>query len=225
MNDKLIPEANDKAVQARLARLGTLPVDTAGLETRLRSLVADSVTTPVASPWRRIWRPVTALAASIAVVVAVGLIIMSLGDTPVSASPLKLAELHADVSHMGQMATPITSIAEANRILAQDWQNNPALPAVPAAQLHACCIHDFMERKIACLLLRDGDTPLTLVVGHARDFRSTVGQRVERQGRTYNLHEVNGLRMVMTEHQGRYLCLMGAVSAERLLAIAQELQF
>jgi hypothetical protein len=123
------------------------------------------------------------------------------------------------------MMTVVTSVEQANRVLSGQWSDLPQLPTPTSSQLHACCIHDFMDSKVACLILRDGQTPLTMVVGRAREFRPAEGRTVERGGRKFTLHEVNGLRMAMTHQGDRFVCLMGEVSADRLLEIAEGLGF
>jgi len=224
MRDQSTQAELDEAVRARLARLATLPVDTTNLERRLRTLIPAEA--PEQNRWRlpHAWRSLTAVAAAVLIVATVGIILMSLGNTPAMASPAELARLHAEVINPDRMATPVTTVEQANRVLDGKWTDLPQLPA-SSAQLHACCIHDFMDRKVACLLFRDGDTPLTMVVGEARDFRCAGGRVVERGGRTFTLHDVNGLRMVMTEQNGRYVCLMGTVSEDRLVALAEGLRF
>lgn len=225
MRDKATQTELDQAVRARLARLATMPVDTSHLERRLRAVMADNG--PEHSRWRlpQAWRSLTAVAAAILIVVTVGVVLMNLGNTPAIAAPMDLARLHAEASKSDAMTTAVTSVEQANRVLAGQWSDLPQLPAPASGQLHACCIHDFMDSKVACLILREGQTPLTMVVGHAREFRPAEGRIVERGGRKFTLHEVNGLRMAMTHQKGRFVCLMGEVSEDRLLDIAESLKF
>lgn len=225
MRDSTRQTRLDEAMQARLARLATLPVDTSRLERRLHSMMA--ATAPAQNRWRlsharRSW---AAVAATILVVATAGIILMSLGNSPAMASPVDLARVHAEATQSEKMTTAVTALEQANRVLAGQWSDLPQLPAPTAGQLHACCIHDFMDRKVACLILRDGQTPLTMVVGHAREFRPAEGRVVERGGRKFTLNEVNGLRMVMTQQDQRFVCLMGEVSEDRLLELAEGLRF
>ena len=150
---------------------------------------------------------------------------MNIGNTPAMAAPMDLARLHAEAIKSDAMATAVTSVEQANRVLAGQWSDLPQLPAPASGQLHSCCIHDFMDSKVVCLILRDGQTPLTMVVGHAREFRPAEGRIVERGGRKFTLLEVNGLRMAMTHQGDRFVCLMGEVSEDRLLEIAEGLRF
>ena len=225
MRDKTTQTELDEAVRARLARLATMPVDTSNLERRLRSVMAENG--PTQDRWRlpQAWRSIAAVAAAILVVATVRLFLTSLGNTPAMAAPMDLARLHAEAIKSDAMTTAVTSVEQANRVLAGQWSDLPQLPAPAPGQLHACCIHDFMDSKVACLILRDGETPLTMVVGHAREFRPAEGRIVERGGRKFTLHEVNGLRMAMMHQDGRFVCLMGEVSEDRLLDIAESLKF
>lgn len=225
MQDNPKPEELDEAMRARLSRLASVPVDTSKLKLRLSAAMAEDA--PAQSQWRlsQVWRPVSAVAAAILIVVMVGFILMSLGNSPAMAAPNDMARLYSEANHSGSMLTPITSIDQANRLLAGQWSDLPQLPAPEAGQLHACCIHDFMDRKVACLILQDGQTPLTLVVGHAREFRPAEGRVVERNGRKFTLHDVNGLRMAMTQQGGTFICLMGDTSEDRLLDLASSLKF
>lgn len=169
------------------------------------------------------WRSAVAAGLVLAATVAV-LVMVSLGGRAAQASPGDLARLYADATKPGAMMMKVATIAEANRVLAGQG-DLPEMPVMQPGQLHACCIHDFMDSKVVCLMLRDGDVPLTLVIGHSREFKPAAGRLVERGGRKYTVHEVNGLRMVMTSESGTFVCLMGEVGEERLLEVAGGLKF
>jgi len=221
------PEQLEKALRGRLARLAAVPVDTSNLERRLRAVLADADQAPAPNRWHlpRAWRSLTAVAAAILIAATVGLVFINLGNTSVLAGPQDMARLYAQATQAEAMMTTVTSVAQANRVLAGQWHDLPQIPNSNTAQLHACCIHDFMDSKVACLILRDGQTPLTMVVGRAREFRPAAGRVVVRDGRKFTLHEVNGLRMAMMQRDDRFVCLMGEVSEERLLELAEGLKF
>lgn len=223
MHDNPIRPDLDEAVRSRLARLATVPVDTSNLERRLHSAMASNAPERKRLLFRR-WRPVSAVAAAVFVVATAGLIMMILGNTPAKAAPGDMARLHEAIQ-TDAMAITVTSVEQANRVLAGQWKDLPQIPAPSMGQLHACCIHDYMDSKVVCLVLLDGQTPLTMVVGHSRKFRPAEGPIVERSGRKFTLHEVNGLRMAMTHQNGRFVCLMGEVSQDRLLELAEGLTF
>jgi hypothetical protein len=171
------------------------------------------------------WRPSLAVAAAILIVVTIGIMLATLGKSPAIAAPSHLAQLHAQAIAADSSATAVSSVEEANRVLAGQWSDLPSIPIVDTAMLHACCIHDFMDDRVVCLVLRDGEAPLTLVVGHARSFRPTKGRLVDIGGRKFHVHQVDGLLMAMTQQDNRFICLMGEVTEDRLLQIAGELKF
>lgn len=215
----------DREVRSRLARLASIPVDTSRLQRQLQSALSPDLLQTQRRRWSHPWRSLTAAAAAILIVATTAIILVNAGNSPAMASPSDLARLHAQTLLQESMATTVTSLEQANRVLAGQWSDLPQIPAPESAKLHSCCIHDFMDSKIACIILRDGQTPLTMVVGHARQFRPAKGNVVQRGGRSFTLHQVNGLRMAMTQQGGRFVCLMGEVSEERLLSIAENLKF
>lgn len=221
------PSSNelDSATSSRLARLATMPVNTSNLDHRLHAALESNALDRSRSPRPRLVRFLATAAASIAILITVGLFLTNLGNTPVLASPTNLARIHAEAIDHRKSESTVTTVEQANRVLAGQWSDTPLLPTPSAGQLRACCVHSFKDRKVACLILDDGGTPLTMVVGHARDIRCPNGHVVERGGRKFTLHEVKDLRMVMTEHDGRYVCLMGEVPEDRLLELAEGIKF
>ncbi len=240
MHEKTNLEMLDAATQKRLAKLVDVPVETQAVERRLRNLLAQTSaaststdTSPLPAPipisrdlrWNKLLRPIAALAAALLLASLLGLLVMSLGQSPTIAAPADLAQLHKENLEGHAKVTLVSSIEQARSILAGKWNDLPDIPASADMQLHACCIHDFLDSKVACLFLMDGSTQLTLVVGHAKTFQPAPGEQVTRQGRTFTLHQVNGLHMVMMQDQDRFVCLMGQTTRQRLLAIAEELTF
>jgi hypothetical protein len=49
--------------------------------------------------------------------------------------------------------------------------------------------------------------------------------QIVRNGTTYRAQSVGRINMVMTERNGRWLCLMGEVPADRLVDVAAQVQF
>ena len=196
----------DQATRQRLARLSGRPVDTTRLDGQLRAALAQAAPAPRLAVARRFWRPLAGLAAAAAVVLALSLALLNSG-APAFAAPADLVRLHQQAIAEMPAGMTVSSVADANR------------------HLHNCCIREVQNRKLACVLLGEEQVPITMVVAHSRDFKPVAGQVVERDGRSYTLHSVDGVQMVMMQHEGRYVCLMGKVPAERLLAIAGELRF
>lgn len=226
MRDKPTQLELEQAVRGRLARLSTTPVDISRLKNQLDALMAK----PTASEpqrWRfpMVWRPVSAAAAVVLIAAIIGVVMTGVGHSPAVAAPGRLAQLHAEAIRPDSMATAVSSVEEANRVLAGQWSDLPSIPIVDTATLHACCIHDFMDDRVVCLVLRDGDEPLTMVVGRARSFRPTKGREVVVAGRKFYIHQVDGLLMAMTQQDNRFVCLMGEVTEDRLLHIVGKLRF
>ncbi len=81
------------------------------------------------------------------------------------------------------------------------------------------------NKKVACVLLEDNGGPVTMTVAKASDMQSPASPTVIRGGVTYHVQAVGRLNMVMTERNGRWICLIGQVSADRLMVLADQLQF
>lgn len=226
MRDKPTQFELEQAVRGRLAKLSTTPVDMSRLAHQLDALMAKSTASePQRWCFPMVWRPVSAAAAAVLIAAAIGIIVATVGHSPAVAAPGHLAQLHAEAIRSDSMATAVSSVEEANRVLAGQWDDLPSIPIVDTATLHACCIHDFMDDRVVCLVLRDGFEPLTMVVGRARSFRPTKGREVIVGGRKYYIHRVDGLLMAMTQQDSRFVCLMGEVTEDRLLHIVGKLRF
>ena len=69
----------------------------------------------------------------------------------------------------------------------------------------------------------DGES-LTVAVADASRLRSPAGRIVTRDGRSFVVHTVNGVRMVMTPPApgsgGPWLCVKGQAATEKLVAVA-----
>ena len=77
----------------------------------------------------------------------------------------------------------------------------------------------------ACVLLNDEGSPITMSVAKSTDMRSPAGEVVTRNGVKYHVRAHEGLNMVSAERNGRWICLIGESSSERLMAIAEKLEF
>lgn len=223
----------DRATRARLARLASMPVDTTNLERRLKAAISAEVGASAPAPRQhsgfRLWKPVFSLAAALAIAAVILGVIFGTGTTPVIAAPADLAKVHDAMNMHTSTATVVTSMDEANRVIASQWSDAPSLPTASLSeeQVRGCCLHDLKGRKVVCVLMRDGDNaPVTMLVARTQDVKcSQSGMAVKRNGRQYMVHDTNGLRMVMTEGNGKFVCLMGNGSVERLLEVAALLSF
>ncbi|MEX0775114.1 MAG: hypothetical protein WD042_05295 [Phycisphaeraceae bacterium] len=223
--DKFQSDTN-RAVADRLARLGTMPVDT----TRLERMIGTQIPRPAtpsarATPRLRWLRPLQALAASLLVTAVVGALIWSATGGPVMASTAQMAQMHRDLVAERVPVTKVDSIEEASRILAGQQPDQPGLPAVPNAHLMACCMTSIKDRQVACVLFRNDGQPVTMSVARASDVRSPPSPTTTRDGVSYHVETTDTLTMVTTQRDGRWICLIGELPADRLIEIAHGLQF
>ena len=89
----------------------------------------------------------------------------------------------------------------------------------------ACCMKSVQHKRVACVLLNNGETPVTMMVANASDVRPPDSPTVERDGVTYHTHAAGGLNMVSTVRDGRYVCLIGSVPTDHLIDFATQLRF
>jgi len=209
----------DEAVAKRLRRLGTMPVDTSALESRLRAEIGIV-------PPRRLWlRPMRAIAAGIALVAVITAVFLSTSGGPVLASPSQMAQMHHELvaGHNGIMQ--VNSIDAANAALSKDWPDSPRIPGVPPEHVMACCMKSMKSKKVACVLLKNEGVPVTMTIANAADMRLPTSPTIQRGGITYHVQSEGSLNVVMAERQGRWICLIGQLPAERLVDLAMKLTF
>jgi hypothetical protein len=213
----------DRALSDRLAKLRTMPVETA----RLEKLIRAQVQPPAAANGRRaIWlRPLRAVAAGVAILAILGVVLFSTIGGPVMASPTDMARMHEDLVSGRVPVMRVDSIAEANRALASQWPASPGIPSAPQAHVMVCCMKSVKDKKVACVLLKGDDAPITMAVANADDVKPPTSPSVTRDGVTYHVQAAGALNMVSTARDGRFVCLIGQVPAERLMDIAGKLAF
>jgi hypothetical protein len=220
--DQPDPQSLDDAVAARLAKLGALPVDTSRLDTAIAAQIPrrhDSST-------RRFLRPLTALAAGIALVGFLAAAWLTRSGGEVLASPAQMAQVHQDIVANRVPVTRVDSIDEASRVLSKSWSGSPQLPAPPQEHVMACCMKSIHDKQVACVLLQDqSGTPITMTVARDADMRSPAGPTVTRGGITYHVQSCGALNMVTTERDGRWVCLIGELPQDKLIDLASRLQF
>ena len=214
-NDRL-----DEATARRLRRLRTMPVDTTRLEQRLRSSLPQTVPT-----WRVWLRPVRAAAAVLVILSVVVALLFATSGGSVLASPAQMAQMHEEIVSGRTPVMQVNSIDAANEALAAQWPQSPEVPEVPQDHVMACCMKSVKDKKVACVLLKSEGVPLTMMVAKASDMRPPASQMRTYKGLTYHLQSHGRLNMIMTEREGRWVCLIGEVAAERLMDVAAKLRF
>ena len=214
----------DAATSKRLAGLSSAAVDTSELEERLGGAMhamdqGERRIRPAA-----LWGSVAGAAAAVLVIGVIGWMMIHT-VTPAVASPSELAMLHRDVLGGSGQPVLVGSIEEANRHTARQWSQAPEIPRLNNAQVRSCCLHPLAGARVVCVLMEHPDQPITLVVARGKDLTSPNGQVIERDGRHFIAHEMNGLQMLMGSRDDRWLCVMGRVSIETLLAVAENIDF
>jgi len=210
------------AVSARLARLGNMPVDTSRVDKMVRQQI------PQPPKQRRVWfaRPVRAVAASLLLMSAIAAaIVLSTSGGPALADSAQMAQVYQDIVSGRVAVMQVDSIEAANRMLNSQSPGAPSLPRVPESHVMACCMKSVHNKKMACVLLKNEGVPVTLAVASASDMKMPTSPVVTRKGVDYRVQRVGELSMVMTERDGKWLCLIGQLPAERLMDVAAQVQF
>ena len=214
----------DRAVSARLGKLRTTPVDLSNLEKAIKAQIP-----PVDRQSR--WpvmplRPLRAIAASLVLVSAIAAaILLNASSGPALAEATQMAQVHQEIVSGKIPVMQVSSIDAANRMLNQQSPGAPALPNVPDSHVMACCMKSVHNKKMACVLLKNEGVPVTLAVASASDMKLPSAPVQTRNGVAYRVQHVGNLSMVMTDRNGKWLCLIGQVDAARLMDIATQVQF
>jgi hypothetical protein len=212
----------DRAVAARLARLRTMPVDASRLEKSLRARIPD------ARRKQRFlrFRSIQTIAASFVLLGGiVGAILLTASSGRALASPALMAQMHEDIVAGRVPIMQVDSITAANQMLANQSPGSPSLPQMPDSHVMACCMKSVHDKKVACVLLKDSGIPVTLSVANASDMELPSAPVTMRNGLSYRVQSVRKLSMVMTERNGKWLCLIGELPADRLMDMAAQVQF
>ena len=213
----------DRATSERLNRLRTLPVDTSRLDKMVGVQLPSRERTPARMfPWLR---PMRAIAASIVLLAMIGVILLASSGGPVLASSMQMAQMHEDIVAGRTPVMKVDSIAQANRALAEQSPQSPTVPDMPSDHVMACCMKSVQNKRVACVLLQDQGTPVTMTVANASDMKLPTAPTITRDGITYRVQTINKLQMVMTERNGRWVCLIGEVPADQLMTLATKLRF
>jgi hypothetical protein len=214
----------DQATQARLGKLRSMPVDTTRLDLAMERLLPR----PREGAARILhMRPVKAAAAVIALVTMVGVVLWSLSGGAVLAAPDMMARFHQEMIDGKVQAIEVQDIAQANQALASQWEQTVQIPQVPDGHAMLCCMRTIKDKRVACVLLRDGNSgvPVTMAVAKAVDLRMPDTQSVVREGVKYHLQTSGDLHMVMTERDGRFFCLISELPTEDLIKLVQGITF
>ncbi len=212
----------DRATSARLAKLASRPVDTSELERRLEQALGNDIAQEPVKTALRLqawWRPITAAAAAILIVVTIGWLALDGGASPAMAAPAELAQIHFDVAKGLSPHLEVTSVEEANQLLAKQSNGMVPVPELPGA-IRSCCLHQHASTTLTCassIWMANSSRWRWRMAQHftrllARPSRATAGMFIA--------HTANGINMVMTTEGNRWLCVMGEVTTEQLIDVA-----
>lgn len=218
-------EAVDRAMSERLAKLRATPVDLTTLEKAIKAQIPLPATRN--HGWRMLaLRPLRAIAASVVLVSAIAaVILLSASSGPALAEAAQMAQVHQDIVSGKIPVMQVNSIDAANRMLNQESPGAPSLPQLPDSHVMACCMKSVHNKKMACVLLRDEGVPVTLAVASSADMKLPTAPIETRGGVNYRVQHVGDLSMVMTERNGKWLCLIGQLPSERLMDMARQVRF
>lgn len=215
----------NEATACRLARLRSMPVDTSRLEQALRARIPLPAS-KTRRPWLLRLRPIRAVAASLVVLVSVvTAVLLTTSCGPAMASSAQLARMHEDIVSGRTPVVQVESIDAANKALAGQSPDCPEVPNMPKDHVMACCMKSVKGKRVACVLLKDQDVRVSMMVANAADMRVPTSPTQVRGGVTYHVQSFERLNMVMTERHGRWVCLIGELPAERLMDLATKLSF
>ena len=213
------PDTFDQALAKRLAKLSTMPVDTSRLDRALRAALAPAVP----ARQRGIFRSLAAIAASVIFALLVGMAFLQ--NRPAQAAPDLMLQLHRDLVSGRIASMQVDSVDDVNQAFAAFGQAGVKMEAPPDTQLMACCLKDVGSKKVACILLQDQGTPVTLTVADLDAVRPLDAPPVLYHGETFHVQTGGDLNMITVDRGQHRICLIGALPAEKLMALTDNLKF
>jgi hypothetical protein len=226
----------DRATSRRLGQLRTTPVEAGRLEQLIRAQIPDVAQDDAAdermqSRWSIRWwlRPGRAVAAAAILLVAVTILVLTNLSGEAMASTTQMAQMHDDLVSGRVPVMEVASIDEASRMLAGKSASLPRFgegtATQPEAHVMACCMKSVQNKRVACVLMKSDGVPVTMAVADAKDVRSPKSRVVRRGASDYHVETVGVLNMVMTERDGRWVCMIAEMPADRLISLASKLEF
>lgn len=213
-------ERLDAAMSKRLAKLSTLPVDTSHLD---RALRAEIGAPEARTNWSRRLKPITAVAASLILLVLLTMALLQ--NQTAQASPEMMLQFHRDVV-AGKVATmQVDSVTELNKAFEAFSAGGIKVDGMPASMKMECCVRDVANKRVACVLLKDGGGPVTLSIAESDAFKPLSSSPVMHRGEKFYVQSSDGLTMVTVDRGTRRVCLIGEQPAEKLMTLTEGLHF
>lgn len=212
-------------VRDRLGGLGSMPVDTSGLERRFESILdpRHAGGAAAARPWRiPAWSAWGGLAAAAVLLAATASMVLLATPDQAIASPAAMARLHERIVSGELEMSPAGGMDEARRLIRTRWRDAPALPSLPADHVSACRLLSAQGQPVAAILFEHERTPISLVVARSDALRVPDRGPTPRGGRDDVVRQQEAVAVVMTTSRGRLLCWMAETPTDRLIGIAEE---
>lgn len=212
----------DEATASRLAKLGNLLVDTSHLDRLIQARIPrPAAIRPV------LWLGPQRIAIAACLMAAIGFAALLIGTSggPVMASTAEMAQLHDDLVSGRIPTTQVNSVQAANGALAAQWAQSPQVPNIPQDHVMACCMRSMKNKKMACVLFKGEGEPVTMTVANASDMQMPASSTSVRNGIEYQVQSIGTLNMVMTQRNGRLICLIAKLPIDRLIDLSAGLEF
>ncbi|GAB4108238.1 MAG: hypothetical protein Kow00105_14680 [Phycisphaeraceae bacterium] len=231
--DPLQREELDAATAKRLAKLARSAPDVSALKQKLDAALDEAQHAsdvgrshpPRAYPFHRYLKPIASLAAVLALTIT-ALLLVNLNSPSATAAAIDLVQLHRDLAAGRIAMVPVQSADQANRWIASQRADAPALPkSINADSVRSCCLADVHGKLVAVALIRHDQADVTLVVADAPGFAVPMGKTYQLHNRTLHAHEIDGINMVMTSRDNRWLCVMGDLDQDSLADLAAQIEF
>lgn len=139
------------------------------------------------------------------------------------AAPAELAQIHFDVANHLAPHLKVSSVAEANQLLADQSNGFVPIPELPG-ELLSCCLHQHVGATLTCALIELDGQFITVAMADGAKIHSPDGKIITRGGKQFIAHTANGINMVMANEGKRWLCVMGEKSIEELVDIAIDIK-
>ena len=212
------PEDFDQALTHRLAKLSTMPVDTSRLERAVKRQIGAP-----ANRFARLLRPLSAVAAALVFLAIVGLALLQ--NRPAQASAEMMLQLHRDIVAGTVPSMKVDSIDDVNEAFKAFGESGIQVSGPPEMQVMSCCMHDVASRKVACILLKDGNVPVTLSVADLDALKPPASAPVMHNGQAFHVEAGGELNMVTVDRGNHRICVIGQLPAEKLMALTDGLKF
>ena len=211
----------DAALKQRLRQLNSLPVDMAAFDRQLKAQLP-----PQQKPRRHWLAPLSALAASVLIIVSVAL--FALNGSTARAEPSQMIQFHENIV-AGRVEAHAVSIEEARAIISTQSSGHPTATApnnAPMDHLMACCMKPLKNKNVTCLMLEQDGVKITLSLAPTGQMATPAeGGTIERRdGQDYHIQQIHDYTMVMLDQSNLRLCLIARLPQEQLLKLATALK-